>query len=109
MARALVLPDAPDAASGEITDKGYIAQALARQRRAGAIARRIGYQEPNVHSALAKLIELGLVLRVERRAHRGRDRVARSRPPRALQRQATTAISAAAMVRIRVRMAVVAL
>ena len=39
VARALVLPDAPDAPSGEITDKGYIAQALARQRRAGAIAR----------------------------------------------------------------------
>jgi len=39
VARALVLADAPDAASGEITDKGYIAQALARQRRAGAIAR----------------------------------------------------------------------
>ena len=39
VARALVLPDAPDAPSGEITDKGYIAQALARQRRAEAIAR----------------------------------------------------------------------
>jgi feruloyl-CoA synthase len=39
VARALVLPDAPDAASGEITDKGYIAQALARRRRAGAIVR----------------------------------------------------------------------
>jgi feruloyl-CoA synthase len=39
VARALVLPDGPDAASGEITDKGYIAQALARQRRAAVIAR----------------------------------------------------------------------
>lgn len=39
VARALVLPDAPDPASGEITDKGYIAQALARQRRAEAIQR----------------------------------------------------------------------
>jgi feruloyl-CoA synthase len=39
VARALVLPDAPDAASGEITDKGYISQALARQRRAGPILR----------------------------------------------------------------------
>jgi feruloyl-CoA synthase len=39
VARALVLPDAPDAACGEITDKGYIAQALARQRRADAILR----------------------------------------------------------------------
>jgi len=37
VARALVLPDAPDAASGEITDKGYIAQSLARARRAPAI------------------------------------------------------------------------
>jgi feruloyl-CoA synthase len=37
--RALVLPDAPDAAAGEITDKGYIAQPLARVLRAAAIAR----------------------------------------------------------------------
>jgi feruloyl-CoA synthase len=39
VARALVLADAPDPVSGEITDKGYIAQALARQRRAEAIER----------------------------------------------------------------------
>jgi feruloyl-CoA synthase len=39
VARALVLPDAPDAASGEITDKGYIAQSLARTRRAVAVER----------------------------------------------------------------------
>jgi feruloyl-CoA synthase len=39
VARALVLPDAPDPVSGEITDKGYVAQALARQRRAEAIQR----------------------------------------------------------------------
>ncbi|HEX3366767.1 feruloyl-CoA synthase [Phenylobacterium sp.] len=39
VARALVLPDPPDPVSGEITDKGYIAQALARQRRAEAIER----------------------------------------------------------------------
>jgi feruloyl-CoA synthase len=39
VARALVLSDAPDAASGEITDKGYIAQALARTRRAEAVQR----------------------------------------------------------------------
>jgi len=39
VARALVLPDAPDAASGEITDKGYIAQSLARVRRAEAVER----------------------------------------------------------------------
>jgi feruloyl-CoA synthase len=32
--RALILPGAPDPASGEITDKGYINQALARERRA---------------------------------------------------------------------------
>jgi feruloyl-CoA synthase len=37
--RALVLPDGPDATSGEITDKGYIAQALARQRRALEVVR----------------------------------------------------------------------
>ncbi|MDB5423565.1 MAG: fcs, partial [Phenylobacterium sp.] len=39
IARALVLPDAPDAGAGEITDKGYIAQALARARRADSVAR----------------------------------------------------------------------
>ncbi|MBS0360156.1 MAG: feruloyl-CoA synthase [Proteobacteria bacterium] len=39
VARALVLPDAPDPVSGEITDKGYIAQALARTRRAAAVER----------------------------------------------------------------------
>ena len=33
VARALVLEGAPDAASGELTDKGYINQALARERR----------------------------------------------------------------------------
>ena len=39
VARALVLPDAPDPVTGEITDKGYVAQALARQQRAAAIHR----------------------------------------------------------------------
>ncbi|WP_296597811.1 feruloyl-CoA synthase [Phenylobacterium sp.] len=39
VARALVLPDPPDANAGEITDKGYIAQSLARVRRAEAIDR----------------------------------------------------------------------
>ncbi|WP_430423891.1 feruloyl-CoA synthase [Phenylobacterium sp.] len=39
VARALVLPDGPDAGSGEITDKGYIAQSLARARRGEAIDR----------------------------------------------------------------------
>ena len=34
VARALVLPDGPNAGAGEITDKGYIAQSLARTRRA---------------------------------------------------------------------------
>ena len=33
VARALILEGAPDAASGELTDKGYINQALARDRR----------------------------------------------------------------------------
>jgi len=31
--RAMILPEGPDAASGEITDKGYLNQALARSRR----------------------------------------------------------------------------
>jgi feruloyl-CoA synthase len=38
IARALVLPDGPDAGAGEITDKGYIAQTLARTRRAEALS-----------------------------------------------------------------------
>ncbi|HJV42328.1 feruloyl-CoA synthase [Caulobacter sp.] len=33
IARALILEGAPDAASGELTDKGYINQSLARERR----------------------------------------------------------------------------
>jgi len=39
IARALILEDAPDAPSGEITDKGYINQTLSRARRAEDIAR----------------------------------------------------------------------
>jgi feruloyl-CoA synthase len=39
VARALVLPDGPDAGAGEITDKGYIAQSLARGHRASDIQR----------------------------------------------------------------------
>ncbi|MCI3131314.1 feruloyl-CoA synthase [Phenylobacterium aquaticum] len=39
VARALVLPTAPDANAGEITDKGYIAQALARSLRAADVER----------------------------------------------------------------------
>ncbi len=39
IARALILADNPHAHSGEITDKGYINQALARTRRAADVAR----------------------------------------------------------------------
>jgi feruloyl-CoA synthase len=39
VARALILADQPDAGSGEITDKGYINQALARSRRAADVER----------------------------------------------------------------------
>jgi len=44
--RALVLPDAPDAAHGEITDKGYIAQALARTLRGEALVRLFAEPPP---------------------------------------------------------------
>jgi feruloyl-CoA synthase len=39
VARALILADDPHAHSGEVTDKGYINQTLARRRRADDIAR----------------------------------------------------------------------
>ena len=39
ISRALVLDSPPDANAGEITDKGYIAQSLARSRRAEAVER----------------------------------------------------------------------
>jgi feruloyl-CoA synthase len=39
VARALILDGAPDAASGELTDKGYINQAMARGRRPQELAR----------------------------------------------------------------------
>jgi feruloyl-CoA synthase len=39
IARALVLPTSPDANAGEITDKGYIAQALARSLRSAEVER----------------------------------------------------------------------
>ena len=39
IARALILASAPDPVSGEITDKGYINQTIARSRRAQDIAR----------------------------------------------------------------------
>jgi feruloyl-CoA synthase len=35
--RALVLPDAPSLAAGEITDKGYLNQRLTLQRRAADV------------------------------------------------------------------------
>jgi feruloyl-CoA synthase len=38
VARALVLADAPDPGAGEITDKGYISQAIARAKWADRIA-----------------------------------------------------------------------
>jgi feruloyl-CoA synthase len=44
--RALVLPNAPDAAHGEITDKGYIAQALARRLRASSVERLFADPKP---------------------------------------------------------------
>ena len=46
VARALVLPDPPDPQSGEITDKGYIAQSLARQRRAAHLERLFAEPPP---------------------------------------------------------------
>ena len=39
VSRVLILDGAPDAASGELTDKGYINQALARDRRPAQLAR----------------------------------------------------------------------
>jgi feruloyl-CoA synthase len=45
--RAVVLPDAPDPAQGEITDKGYIAQALARRLRADAVRRLFAHPRPD--------------------------------------------------------------
>jgi feruloyl-CoA synthase len=47
VARALVLPDPPDAGAGEITDKGYIAQSLARTLRATAVARLFADPAPS--------------------------------------------------------------
>lgn len=39
VARALLLDGAPDAATGELTDKGYLNQAIARDRRTAEVAR----------------------------------------------------------------------
>lgn len=47
VARALVLADGPDAGAGEITDKGYIAQSLARTRRAADAARLFADPAPS--------------------------------------------------------------
>lgn len=47
VARVIVLADPPDAGAGEITDKGYIAQALARTRRADSIARLFADPPPS--------------------------------------------------------------
>ncbi|MFZ0266619.1 feruloyl-CoA synthase [Caulobacter sp.] len=44
--RALILDGAPDAASGELTDKGYINQAMARERRPGELERLFA-EEPD--------------------------------------------------------------
>ena len=44
VARALILDGGPDAASGELTDKGYINQALARDRRPAELARLFAEQ-----------------------------------------------------------------
>jgi feruloyl-CoA synthase len=46
VARALILDGAPDPRGGEITDKGYINQALARSRRLAEIA-RLFHAEPD--------------------------------------------------------------
>ncbi|ACG76982.1 feruloyl-CoA synthetase [Phenylobacterium zucineum HLK1] len=46
IARALVLPEPPDPHSGEITDKGYIAQSLARAKHAAAVRRLFAHPTP---------------------------------------------------------------
>jgi len=45
--RALLLPDAPSMAAGEITDKGYINQRLALQRRAAEVAALYDDEDPH--------------------------------------------------------------
>jgi feruloyl-CoA synthase len=47
-ARALLLPDAPSLAAGEITDKGYVNQRLVLQRRADEVAALYRDDEPRV-------------------------------------------------------------
>lgn len=51
--RALIVLDAPDPHSGELTDKGYINQALARSRR-GADVARLFAAEPDTDVLLAR-------------------------------------------------------
>jgi feruloyl-CoA synthase len=47
--RALLLPDAPSIDANEITDKGYINQRLALERRAADVARLFAMQpDPDV-------------------------------------------------------------
>lgn len=46
VARALILPGPPDAACGEITDKGYISQSIARARHAALIERLFAETPP---------------------------------------------------------------
>lgn len=47
-ARALLLPDAPSMAAGEITDKGYVNQRLVLQRRAAEVAALYSDEDPRV-------------------------------------------------------------
>ncbi len=47
ISRALILEGPPDAGAGEITEKGYIAQALARTRRADSIDRLFAVPPPS--------------------------------------------------------------
>jgi feruloyl-CoA synthase len=46
--RVLILPNAPDGPSGEITEKGYLNQALCRVRYASEIARLYAAADPDV-------------------------------------------------------------
>jgi len=46
--RALLLPDAPSMATGEITDKGYVNQRLVLQRRAAEVAALYSDDDPRV-------------------------------------------------------------
>jgi feruloyl-CoA synthase len=46
--RAMVLPDAPDMAAGEITDKGYVNQRMVLTRRADVVSRLYGHDDPRV-------------------------------------------------------------